>query len=97
MFVVILTYTASLEMIDQYLVAHRQFLGEGYRDNILIASGPQNPRTGGILLSQLTDRQKLETFLAQDPFHLHQLADYQVIEFDPVKFHPQFECFVDRH
>ena len=63
------------------------------KKNVFIVSGPREPRTGGIILSQLTDRAQLEKILAQDPFALHDLADYELIEFDPVKCHPDFKCF----
>lgn len=55
MFIVELTYLASIEQIDQYLTEHRIFLDKGYANNYFIASGPLNPRTGGIIISQLTD------------------------------------------
>lgn len=94
MFVIIITYKKSLELIDQHLVAHRAFLDEGYQKNFFIASGPQNPRTGGIILSQLKDRAQLEAVLKHDPFRVHDIADYQFIEFDPVKYHPTFSSFI---
>jgi uncharacterized protein YciI len=94
MFIVLLSYLAPIEVIEQHLAAHRNHLEEGYKHNYLIASGPQNPRTGGVLLSQLTDRISLEEFLAQDPFIVHKLATYAVIEFTPVKSHPDFASFL---
>lgn len=94
MFIVLLVYQKPIEMIDNYLLAHRAFLEEGYQKNYLIASGPQNPRTGGVLISQLKDKKILESFIQQDPFYVHQLADYQIIEFDPVKFHSDFAGFL---
>ncbi len=96
MFVILLSYKEKLDVIDQYLIAHRAHLDEGYRKNFLIASGPQNPRTGGVLLSQLNNRSTLEVFLKADPFYLHNLIDYQVIEFTPVKHHPDFSSFIEK-
>jgi uncharacterized protein YciI len=94
MFIVLLTYKASLEEVDRYLLAHRSFLDEGYQQNLLIASGPKNPRVGGVLLSQLTDRAQLDSFLQKDPFYLHAIAEYEIIEFNPVKWHKNFEGFI---
>ncbi len=93
MFLIHVTYKKPLTMIDQHLAAHRAFLEDGYQKNVFIVSGPRYPRTGGIILSQLTDRAQLEKILAQDPFALHDLADYEFIEFDPVKCHADFKCF----
>ena len=94
MFIILLTYKKPLESVNQYLTEHRLFLDECYKNNYLIASGPQKPRTGGVLLSQLKDRQQLENLLKQDPFSIHAIADYQIIEFDPIKHHPNFNVFV---
>lgn len=94
MFIVLIKYKKPLDIIDRHLAAHRAYLEEGYQQNYLIASGPQNPRTGGVLLFQLNDRAQVEQFIQNDPFHLNQLADYQIVEFDPVKHHPNFKCFL---
>lgn len=94
MFLIQVTYKTSLDILDKYLAAHRAFLEAGYQKDFFIVSGPRHPRTGGIILSQLTDREQLESILAQDPFKLHDLADYELIEFDPVKCHTNFVSFV---
>lgn len=94
MFIIKVSYKKGLEEVDKFLLEHRAFLDLGYQKNFLIASGPQNPRVGGIILSQLTDRQKLEAFLAHDPFTLNDIASYEIIEFTPVKFHKDFAVFI---
>ncbi len=94
MFIALMTYQKPLSEVDKHLAAHRDFLTSGYDKNYLIASGPQNPRTGGVLISQLTDRAKLEDFLKDDPFLINKIASYQIIEFTPVKHHPDFARFI---
>lgn len=94
MFIVLIHYKKPLEIIDQYLVAHRTFLEEGYTKNYLVASGPRNPRTGGVIISNLTDKKTLEDFLYRDPFYINQAVDYEIIEFSPVKYHPHFKNFI---
>ncbi len=94
MFVILITYTKPLADVEQHLANHRAFLGKGYEKNYFVASGPQNPRTGGIIISQLKDREQLESILKDDPFLVHQIADYNIIEFEPVKYHPDFALFV---
>lgn len=94
MFVVTITYKQPMERVDQYLAEHRSFLDEGYKNNCFVASGPQNPRTGGIIISQLKDKSQLEKILQNDPFKLHDIADYVITEFEPVKYHPEFSSFV---
>lgn len=91
MFVVLLKYLKPLSEIEKHVGEHRAFLDEGYAKNLLLASGPQNPRTGGVLLARGESRAELEEFLARDPFTLKKLAEYSIIEFTPVKFSPAFE------
>ena len=68
MFIILLNYKKPIEVIDKYLPAHRDFLEEGYKQNFFIVSGPKNPRTGGVIISQLNDRVQLEEILSKDPF-----------------------------
>jgi uncharacterized protein YciI len=95
MFVILVQYTKDIQDVDQHLSAHRDYLETGYQKGYLMASGPQNPRTGGVLLSQLKDRQILEVFLQHDPFYIYDIATYQVIEFTPVKYHQLLSSFVN--
>jgi uncharacterized protein YciI len=94
MFVINLVYKKPLEIVEGYVVEHRLFLDEGYKKNFFIMSGPKNPRTGGIIISQLKDRVQLEKILQQDPFNIHGIADYEIIEFNPIKYLPDMACFV---
>ena len=94
MFVIQLHYKVAIEKVDQYLIEHRNFLEAGYQKSYFIVSGPKNPRTGGIIFSQLKDRAQLEKILSEDPFSIHGVADYEIMEFTPVKFHADFAKFL---
>lgn len=85
MYLVILDYHAGLEKIDAALEAHRAWLQENYDSGLFLASGPRQPRTGGVILAR-GDRATIEAALAQDPFVLEQLAQHTLIEFRPSKF-----------
>lgn len=85
MFIVLLTYQVSLQEVDKYLQAHREFLDYHYKQGLFLASGPMKPRTGGVLIALTRDRNYLESVLKQDPYHLAEITTYQLIEFTPVK------------
>lgn len=85
MFIVQLTYKVPISEVDKYLSAHRQFLDYHYKQGLLIASGPMKPRTGGIIIAATNDRHHLEAVMSKDPYYLADIADYQFIEFIPVK------------
>ncbi len=95
MFIILLNYKVPIALIDEHIVAHRNFLQEGYERNYFIVSGPKNPRDGGVIISQLTNRGTLEDVLKNDPFKIFDLADYEIIEFTPVKHHRQFTYFIE--
>jgi uncharacterized protein YciI len=94
MFIILVSYKKSLEIVDKHLTDHVTFLEHGYQNNYFIVSGRKNPRTGGIIISQLKDRGQLESIIKHDPFHIHEIADYEIIEFIPGKFHPDFSKFI---
>lgn len=86
MFIVDITYMASLDLIDEHLQAHRDFLETQYQKGVLLASGPKNPRTGGIIIALHAHRNELDEMLQQDPFFKAGLAHYEITEFSPVKY-----------
>jgi uncharacterized protein YciI len=95
MFIVNLTYKKPLEIVEQHVVVHRAYIEECVRSNYLIAAGPKNPRTGAFLISQLTDKAQLIDVMENDPFCLEGIAEYEIMEFKPVKYHPNFSCFIE--
>lgn len=86
MFIVILTYKKPLEEVDRFLQAHREYLAEHYAAGDFIASGPQNPRIGGVILMKADNRAAVDTIISQDPFNINGIVDYQIVEFSPTMF-----------
>ena len=84
MLVVELRYTQPIEIIEQYLQAHRDFLQQYYDEGIFIASGPQEPRVGGIIIAN-TDKETMNNIIQQDPFHKNAIAEYSITVFTAVK------------
>lgn len=91
MFVLILDYKADLAEVDRHLAAHLDWLKATYAAGSLIASGRRVPRTGGVLLAR-GDRATAEALAASDPFSIHGVADYTIIEFTPTMTAPGFEA-----
>lgn len=89
MFIVLLTYKKSLDVIDALLAEHVRYLDANYTRGVFLVSGRREPRTGGVILARAESRQALEAILADDPFAREGAADYEVIEFIPGKVAPQ--------
>ena len=94
MFLVILTYKKPIEEIEIYLSEHVLFLDKYYEKKKFIFSGRQNPRTGGIILARSDDKDEMMQIMKEDPFHVHDLADYEMVNFTPTKYDPLFGVFV---
>lgn len=86
MFIAILTYKKPLEEVDRFLQAHRDYLAEHYAKGDFIASGPQNPRVGGVIMMVTDNRAAVDTIISQDPFNINGIADYHIVEFTPTMF-----------
>ncbi|MDT8911522.1 YciI family protein [Amycolatopsis sp. PS_44_ISF1] len=89
MFVVLLDYVAPTEEIDRALPDHREWLTKHYEQGRFLASGPRDPRVGGVLITRSMDRAELDAILAADPFSVRGLARYEVIGFSPTMTAPE--------
>lgn len=82
MYVIVLDYVADLSEIDAALDAHRAWLDQHYQEGTFLASGPRQPRTGGVILAR-GERATIDAAVATDPFAIQGLARHTVIEFHP--------------
>ena len=88
MYIITLTYKKPMEEIEKVTADHRAFLDTLYTQDVLLASGPQVPRTGGILIARSgRSKEEVMEILKQDPFYIADVADYSIIEFNPMKYH----------
>lgn len=90
MFIVLVQYEKPLADVEAVMTEHRSFVDRGYAQGVFLASGPQVPRTGGLILAGGVSRAELETLLAEDPFLAAGVASHQVIEFTPRKSDPRW-------
>jgi uncharacterized protein YciI len=84
-FIVEITYTAPLEQVGEVTPDHRAFLQTGYDSGLLLYSGPQVPRVGGIIVARADSLEEIQQFFADDPYQKRGMATYRLIEFNPVK------------
>jgi uncharacterized protein YciI len=91
MFIVSLNYKCDIEEVEKYLDDHVSYLKQEYSNGNFIASGRKNPRTGGVILSCVKDRDELEVILKRDPFDRAGIAEYDITEFIPSMVAEGFE------
>lgn len=85
MFIINLSYKVDLTLVDTHLNKHIEYLETYYQKGVFQASGRKEPRTGGIILATCSSKDDLISIINKDPFKIHDLADYEIIEFTPSK------------
>lgn len=84
MFIISLTYTAPIDVLDGHLADRRAWLDQGIADGWLLLAGRREPRTGGILLAR-GERDEIAAKAATDPFVVNGAASFDLIEFLPAR------------
>lgn len=95
MFVINSVYKKPMEFVDAHVKAHREFLDRYYEKGIFITSGPKEPRTGGIIIARIGSKEELMRIMAEDPFSVHGISDYEYIQFKATKSGNGLERLLD--
>ncbi len=80
--IAIIRYRRPLEEVQEVTEQHRAYLRDLKDEGTLIASGPMDPRTGGILLLSVPDddiTSCLDRVRDGDPYVTFGLAQYELI------------------
>ena len=64
----------------------REYLAKHYAIGDFITSGPQIPRIGGVIMIKANNREAVDAIISEDPFHINDIANYQIVEFTPTMF-----------
>ncbi|HKY23164.1 MAG TPA: YciI family protein [Vicinamibacterales bacterium] len=84
--VALIRYRRPLEEVLVHQDAHRAYLRGLKEKGVLIASGPMDPRAGGMCLLRVADGdvKSLDAVRDNDPFVLQGVAQYELIGWAPV-------------
>ncbi|KDR95111.1 Uncharacterized conserved protein YciI, contains a putative active-site phosphohistidine [Peptoclostridium litorale DSM 5388] len=94
MFIILLKYIKPIEEVEKELAAHIEYLEKYYSAQKFICSGRRNPRIGGVILCNAYSVEEVEAIIAEDPFYINEIAEYEIIEFLPTKCAEGFERFI---
>ena len=83
-FIIDIHYLIPAEQLGETTTEHRAFLQGGYKQGMLLFSGPKVPKTGGIIVARAESLEKLVEFFNNDPYQKKGVATYQFVEFNPV-------------
>lgn len=84
--IAIVRYRQPIERVVEMTDAHRAYLRELEAKGILLASGPMDPRFGGLLLLRVPEGDvltQLEQIRDGDPFVKQQIAQYELLPWLP--------------
>ena len=95
MVIISLTYKKPIEEVEKHIKEHITFLEKYYSQNKFVFSGRKDPRTGGIILANNVTAIDASDIIKEDPFYKHQIADYEIIEFTPIKYDKRFAPFIN--
>ncbi|WP_031077529.1 YciI family protein [Streptomyces sp. NRRL WC-3742] len=93
MFILELSYTATLDRIDVELADHIAWVRSHIESGTFLVAGRKVPREGGFILAVGDDRAEIEALAATDPFLLAGLAEYRVSEFVATTTAPALDGF----
>ena len=91
MFIANLKYKKSMEEVNKVLEAHLEYLDKYFEKGKFICTGKKSfPELGGVILFNSNNLEEAKKILYEDPFYVEEIADYEIIEFQPVKFSQNF-------
>ncbi len=79
MFILSLTYLKPSDEADRHMELHMDWVKDGYAKGWFLASGRKVPRTGRVILA-VGERSEIEAYVAEDPFAIHGVAQYEITE-----------------
>lgn len=94
MFIFILTYQKPLSEVDKFVEAHRAYLDTNYKAGHFVVSGRQEPRVGGVIICRADTKEQALEIMKADPFYIHEVARYDLIEFLPTSYTEGFDKFI---
>lgn len=82
MYIVIVSFNKSPEIVEPYFKAHCAWLHQYINADIFIASGPKKSHLGGAFLVRSIDKQQLNKILSEDSYFKADVADYLIVDMD---------------
>ena len=95
-FIIEVIYTASIEKIEETRQEHRNFLKTLYEKKIILISGPEVPRIGGIIIARGESMEEISDYFRNDPYQINGLADYRYVEFRPANYQEILKVWVEK-
>lgn len=93
MFVILLRLSEKKALASEYMEVHKEWIDKYFKEGIFLVVGSLEPKQGGGILAQGVSREEIESIVKKDPFVVHGIVQYEVIEISPSKTDKRFEFF----
>ncbi len=85
MFVLLARYTKPAAEVDLLLDGHRAWITKYQEAGKILLTARQVPLTGGLILALGESVDEIWEMIGEDPFYVSGAAEYEVLEFQPVR------------
>ena len=92
MFLILIRYCRPLPEVEAQLEAHRTYLREAPESAGIVLTGRKTARDGGLVMLRAPNRGAVDAFIARDPYAVHRVAEFEVVEFDVAQVAPGLEA-----
>lgn len=96
MFVLLARYTKPADEVDKLLDGHKAWIAENSEAGRILLTARQVPLTGGLILARGESADEMREMIRDDPFFASGAAEYEVLEFDPVRAAPGLEGLLEQ-
>ncbi|WP_171207544.1 MULTISPECIES: YciI family protein [unclassified Ruegeria] len=90
MYLILLRFSKNKHKAPEHVDAHKTWLKTGFEDGLFLLAGTLKEVGGGVLAVS-DDRDAVTTFVAQDPFVIHDVVTPEVLELDPSRADPRMQ------
>lgn len=96
MLIAISKYTKPLDEVDVYRPEHHVYIKPLLAEGKLLITGRQNPGVGGVMVAGKISPEEFEKILSDDPFVKNGVAKYQIVDFNPMFYHPSLKFLFEK-
>ena len=82
-----MSITSLFYLIFIFFSGSQSHLASYVKAGTFILTGGLTARPAGVVLANVNSEEELHAMLAEDPFVREQVAEYEVIEFKPSRYH----------
>jgi uncharacterized protein YciI len=94
MYILFINPTKSPQALAPVFPAHSEFLERYCKAGKFILTGGLTARPAGMVLANVNSGDELKAMLEEDPFVREQVAEYEVIEFKPSRYHESLASLI---